>query len=152
MNYFLIVMAAAVVPMIVVLLVALQRTDRETLLVCDYPRELTRRIIDIAIANVQEMHPRFQFDSMKANGVVLRVRLDWRPWFVERITISAEEKAIRVVSEGFSRRRDNLEIVREKLTRALDWARNRSPEEISAEGLKSAFPGLASHRFNGEAG
>jgi hypothetical protein len=142
MSYLPVLLVGIFMPLFVIVLVSLRQTDRETLLLCDHPREITRRIIDIAVARLQETRPRFRLDSIKSNGVVLRARLDWRPWFVDRITITAEEKAIRVVMEGFSPRRDHLEIVREELTRALDWARNHSSEEIAQEGLKRAFPGL----------
>lgn len=143
MNYYPILFAAVFVPLImIVLTVALNARSHETLVFSDYPLDINRKLIDIATARVREKHPHIRLDSVKSNGVVVRARTDWRPWLGERITITAEPKSIRIVSEGTTLKRDNLEIVRAELLRAIEWAEGRSPEEIVAEGLKRAFPGL----------
>ena len=135
--------------------VVLSKRYYETLVFCDYSREIGRRIIDVALGRLRTIEPRLRFDSEKQNGVVLRVRVSWWPWWPwlgwERIAITAEERTLRVVSKGAFLLQSSLwwpdrgpiELVREELIHALDWARNHSHEEIVQEGLRQAFPELA---------
>jgi hypothetical protein len=120
----------------------------ETLLLCDQPRDVLRSIIGLAVARWGTASPlRFRVESETPDGVVLRSRLGWRPGVWQRITISAQERSIRVVSEATlpagAGGRQNVEAVREQVSRAIDWARGRSGEEIEEERRKGPLAGPA---------
>jgi hypothetical protein len=147
-DKFLLVLLIPVVTFLLVMWWQQRYWCAETLLLCDQPREVLRSIIDLAVARWGEARPRrFRVESETPNGVVLRARFEWRPGVWQRITISAQERSIRVVSEasvpaGFGGWQ-NIEAVREQVNHVIDWARGRTREEIEKERQKGPLAGPA---------
>jgi hypothetical protein len=145
-DKFLLVLLIPAVVFLFVMWWQQRRWFAETLLLCDQPRKVLRGIIGIAVARWGWESPlNFRVESETADGVVLRARHGWRPGLWQRITVSVQEGAIRLVSEGTIPAGfggwQNLEAVRDRVCRAIEWARGRTLEEIDQERRKGPLAG-----------
>ncbi len=101
----------------------------ETLFVADMPPEKLRDVIRSAIQDIQERHPRFRIEHQTFDITMFQSGINWSSWG-ERITISAEHKSIRIVSEcrlssqviDWGRNRNNVELIRPCLAQAINTA------------------------------
>jgi hypothetical protein len=122
----------------------------ESLLFCDYPTETLRSLITVAATTLRKKCPWFRFDSEVKDGVVLRTGRAWL-FGGERISIIAEEKSVRIISEcvfptriiDWGKNRGNVEAVRQALKDALAWAKSRPGHELVREALACAYPELS---------
>ena len=97
----------------------------ESTLVCDGDSDAINRHITEGVVILTREHSEFRIEQEEPGRVVLKVRVNWLSWG-ERVTVQAEPRSIRIVSEcsfplqviDWGKNRENVEIVRSAILRA----------------------------------